>query len=88
MRALVAMHQRAQGRRGVVAGTGVFDLDDVRAQVGQVQRAHRAGQQPREVEHATPASGAVVREVVMEAVVVVLPSQSRKRGDGARWPIA
>ncbi len=60
-RALVAVHrpvERACGpavraeRARIVAGTGVLDLDDVGAQIGEMERAHRPGQQPRQVEHA------------------------------------
>ena len=37
---------------GVVARTGVLDLDDVGAEVGEVLGGNGAGQQPGEVEHA------------------------------------
>ena len=50
--ALVAVEHFAHRRRGVIACAQVFDLDDVGAQVGQVQRAHGTGQQAREVKHA------------------------------------
>ena len=39
-------------RARVVAGAGVLDLDDVGAEVGEVQRRHRARQEARQVEHA------------------------------------
>ena len=39
-------------RAGVVARAGVLDLDDVGAEIGEVQRAHRTGQQAREVQDA------------------------------------
>ena len=53
----------------VVAGAGVLDLDDVGAEVGEVERADRAGQEPRQVEHADARErGRVVRVAVRVAV--------------------
>src|SRR4029077_6382370 len=37
---------------GLVAGDRVFDLDDVGAQVSELLRAQRAGDDAREIEHA------------------------------------
>ena len=59
--ALVAIHGAVEGRDGsrpvaevarIVAGAGVLDLDHVGAEVGEIERADRARQQPRQVEHA------------------------------------
>ena len=59
--ALVAVHRAIERRHGsgtvaevarVVARPRVLDLDDVGAEVGEVERADRPGQQAREVEDA------------------------------------
>ena len=39
-------------RARVVADFGILDLDDIRPEVGEMQRRHRAGQQPGQVEDA------------------------------------
>ena len=47
-----APRARSAERPRVVAGAGVLDLDDVGAEVGEVERAHGPRQQARQVEHA------------------------------------
>ena len=64
--ALVAVDGAEERRHGarpiaqvscIVAGAGVLDLDDVGAEVGEIERADRARQEAREVEHAKSREG-------------------------------
>src|SRR3989454_4780362 len=58
---------------GVVAGACVLDLDDVRTQIGEVQRRHRARKQTRQIEDADSGEGfAALRHLCRPAVSVVL----------------
>ena len=61
--ALVAVHCTKERRHRsraipeiarVIAGARVLDLDDVGAEIGQIKRAHRPGQEAREVENPEP----------------------------------
>ncbi len=54
----------------VVAGASVLDLDDIGAEVGEMQRCGRAWQQPRQVEDAQSGERGVGRHAIASSCVV------------------
>jgi hypothetical protein len=75
-------------RAGVVAHAGAFDLDDVGAQVGQVLRAPRAGQDARQVQHADAVKRRRARHDCTVAVPWLMTTMPRSLARAMKriWP--